>query len=128
MSKLHLFAFSLLASALFLSCKKNRTEVPSPNENIPFKYEVICSKGAWSGRFVTQDGGWSQTSKATSGWTYSGITPKRLFIASIVTQPDPLIEGVEITINIYFDGKIVKTQTLTTSNENMINQSSYVNR
>lgn len=114
---------------LLFACKKDTSNSPSSSSgNDPFKYEVFCSSGHWSGKYISEDGAWTQVVQAGSNWTYSGTIRNSVFIPWIEAQPDPLAEGITFTLNLYYKGEKVKTLTFTTTNQTMTGQVSYVIR
>lgn len=110
------FCSMLILSFLFLSCGKDNNNAPPINHEV--KYEVTTSSGEWFGEWI--DGSNKREVMTTPPWNKSGWSTT--FVPT--TYPIDLTchatttcickstsSSPDVTVNVYVDGKLVKTET-----------------
>jgi hypothetical protein len=110
------FCSLCLLSFLLLSCGKESSFAPPANHEV--KYEVITSSGEWFGEWLDENNNRSvitQPPMNKSGWTLT-FTPKKYpFDLTCHATAECICHGTptspDVTVNLYVDGKLVKTET-----------------
>jgi hypothetical protein len=110
------FCSMLMMALIFCSCGKDNTAAPPTNHEV--KYEVTTSSGEWVGEWI--EGNNKRESMTTPPWNKSGWTltftptiyPIDLTcVANTVCICKSTPTSPDVTVNIYVDGKLVKTET-----------------
>lgn len=97
----------LTFSLCYLSCNRE-----NPRTKHTVKYEVVLSQGGWNGQY-TDESGTVQANNMAATWNFSYTAKEDAVNVHIAVIPT--IDNTQVTIKLYIDGNLEKTNTMITS-------------